>query len=106
PWAVVNIAAADAGTPAAYPGDFEFEPRAKPVEVRGRWDVDLGLQLLSLALRWGVFLREHTGESVYVCADARGAGADAAAGVGAQRATILRAEFRKSGVASEQQRLC
>jgi hypothetical protein len=34
-----------------------------------------------------------------------GAGVNAAAGVGAQRAAILRAKFRESGVASEQQRL-
>ena len=104
-WAVVDIAAADAGTPAPYSRDFESEPRAKSVEVRRRRNVDLGLQLLSVAVRWGVFVREHSGESVYVCADARRAGADATHGVGAQRAAILHPEFWESGVASKQQRL-
>src|ERR1019366_3400934 len=106
---VQDTAAAHPRTPFAHGGDFESEPWAKPVEVRGRRDADLGLRLLPVAIRWGVFLRRHFGESVVftdsVCADAWGAGVNPAAGVGAQCAAILRAEFRESGVASEQQRL-
>ena len=68
------LAAANPRTPFAPGGDFEPEPRAKPVEVRGRWDADLGLRLLPVAVRWGVFIRRHFGESVVftdsVCADA------------------------------------
>src|SRR6266849_10642605 len=58
-WAIVDFAAADAGTPVACGGDFESEPRTKLGEVRGRRDVDLGLQLFSVAV-WGrVFVRQH-----------------------------------------------
>src|SRR5258708_26700931 len=76
------------------------------MEVRRRWNVDLGLQLLPIVVWRGVFLREHSCRWVYVCAHARGARTDAVARVGSQRAAILRTEFRESGVASEQQRLC
>ncbi len=46
--------------------DFKSEPRPQPVEVRGRRDADLGLQLLPVALWGGVFIRQHKGGSVYV----------------------------------------
>jgi len=45
---MVNLAGANAGTPAALGGDFKSEPRTQSVEVRGRHNVDLGLQLPSL----------------------------------------------------------
>ena len=48
--AIVDLAAADAGTPAAPGGDLESEPGAKPVEVWRRRDADLGLRLLPVAL--------------------------------------------------------
>src|SRR5258706_15028930 len=76
------------------------------MEVRRRRNVDLGLQLLPIVVWRRVFLRERSCKSVYVCAHARGARTDAVARVGSQRAAILRTEFRESGVASEQQRLC
>src|ERR1019366_583683 len=60
-WAIIDIAAANTGTPAAPGGDFEPEPGAQPVEVRGRRDADLGLRLLSVAVRGGVFLRRYFG---------------------------------------------
>ena len=63
-WAIVDFAAADAGTPAAPGGDFEPEPRAQRVEVRRRRDADLGLQLLSVAVRGEYIYRQHFGESV------------------------------------------
>src|SRR5208282_6539609 len=78
---IVDLAAADAGTPVAPGRDFEPEPRAQPVEVRRRHHAYLGLQLLPVAV-WGrVFVRQHCGESAHVRAHARGAIADAAAGL-------------------------
>ena len=82
--AIVDIAAADAGTPAASGGDSEFEPRAQRVEVRRRRDADLGLQLLPVAVwRRVSCTTTSTVDPFTFVPHAWGAGADAAAGVGA-----------------------
>src|SRR5690349_5518059 len=75
------------------------------MEDRGRWPVYPDLRFLSQPAERRISFLSSQGQSVYVRADGSGNEADAAAGVRARGAALLRAEFRERQLASGHQRV-